>query len=82
MPVSFLATKTPSNVSTNASAIRKFFDTNVMMVELSLRINSTVVNAASGPFTKNSTETKFNVSFAYSQSFCLEFADAYLVVCR
>jgi hypothetical protein len=58
MAISFLDTKTPSNVSTKASAIRKFFERRVMRAELSLRINRTVVNAASGPFTKNNTETK------------------------
>lgn len=53
-----------------------------MMVELSLRINSTVVKAASGPFTKNKTETKINVNLAYYQSLFLELIDVYLVVCR
>jgi hypothetical protein len=60
-PVSFLDTKTPSKVSTKASAIKKFFESTVMRVELSLRINSTVVNAARGPFTKKSTDTRTEV---------------------
>lgn len=55
-PVSFRAIIVPSNVSTKASAMRKFFDRIVMIVELSLSVRSMVVKAANGPLTKNRIE--------------------------
>lgn len=38
--------------------MRKFFDRIVMIVELSLRVRSTVVKAANGPLTKNRIEAR------------------------
>ena len=55
MAVCLLATKTPSNVSTKASWIRKVLERSVMSVELSLNVRRIVVKAARGPLTKTST---------------------------
>jgi hypothetical protein len=53
--VCLLTTKTPSNVSTKASWIRKVLESSVISVELSLRVRRIVVKAARGPLTKTST---------------------------
>lgn len=53
--VAFFDTSVPSKVSSSASWTMKFLDKIEIMVELSLRIRSTVVNTASGPLTKTST---------------------------
>lgn len=53
--VCLLATKTPSNVSTNASCNRKVRERRLIRVELSLRVKRIVVKAAKGPLTKTST---------------------------
>lgn len=53
--VCFLATRTPSNVSTKASWIKKVLLSNVIIVELSDRVKRIVVNAAKGPLTKTRT---------------------------
>jgi len=47
-----LATRVPSNVSRIASCRIQLRETNDMIVELSLRMSSTVVKTARGPLTK------------------------------
>ena len=55
MPVWCLATRTPSNVSTRASWMRKVRERMLIRVEDSERTRRMVVNAASGPFTNTRT---------------------------
>ncbi len=52
MPVAFWETRVPSNVSSKASCNKKLREIKFTMAELSFRISRTVVNTASGPFTK------------------------------
>jgi len=44
--------KVPSNVSVKASSMRKFLDSILIMVELSLSVSSAAVTAATGPEVK------------------------------
>lgn len=52
-----LETRTPSNVSTSASWIKKLREMRLMIVEDSDSMRRMVVKAASGPLTKTSTAT-------------------------
>lgn len=52
IPIASFATSVPSKVSSSASCKRKLREMMLTIVELSLRIRSTVVKTAKGPFTK------------------------------
>jgi hypothetical protein len=51
--LSFSAISVPSNVSIKASGIKKDLESEVMIVELSLRMRRMVVKGANGPLMKN-----------------------------
>lgn len=54
-PEALRDSRVPSKVSSRASCRRKLRDTRLTMVELSLRINRTVVKTARGPLTNIKT---------------------------